>query len=460
MAYSSITKPKDYFETTLITGNGSTQNITGLNFQPDWIWYKRRNATGHNRLIDSVRGSDKLVQTDLTNAEGTDATYVTSFNSDGWSIGSNTDVNASSGTTVAWSWKAGGTAPAITYVVKVVSDSGNKYRFDDFGTSAVTLDLQEGGTYTFDQSDSSNSGHPLRFYTASDKTGGEYTTGVTTTGTPGSSGAQTVITVAASAPTLYYQCSNHAGMGGQANTNSLFGSSNFSGSIQSTVSAGTTQGFSIVKVAKSNTNVATIGHGLGVIPKFIIGKDLDGADNWTCYSEFIGNAKGIYLNATNAEISASTFWNSTSPTSSVFTIGSDNTWNSPSILFYCFADVKGYSKFGTYTGNGSTAGPFIYTGFKPAWIMSKSYSNTESWIIKDATRDPVNPADTNLAANSANSESTWGTEYDIDILSNGFKMRDTAGQTNGNGYDFIYLAFAENPFVGNDSGTAVPATAR
>ena len=147
-------------------------------------------------------------------------------------------MNTNSATFVAWNWLAGGTAPAITYVVKVVSDSGNKYRFDDYGTSAVTLDLQECGTYTFDQSDSSKSVHPLRFYTASDKTGGEYTTGVTTTGTPGSSGAQTVITVAASAPTLYYQCSNHAGMGGQANTNSTFGSSNFSGSIQSTVSAG------------------------------------------------------------------------------------------------------------------------------------------------------------------------------------------------------------------------------
>ena len=98
MAYSSIVKPTEYFDTTLITGNGSTQNITGLEFQPDWIWYKRRNATGHNRLIDSVRGSNKLIQTDLTNAEGTDATYVTSFNSDGWSIGSNTDVNASGGT--------------------------------------------------------------------------------------------------------------------------------------------------------------------------------------------------------------------------------------------------------------------------------------------------------------------------------------------------------------------------
>ena len=114
MAYSSITKPSDYFDTTLITGNGSTQNITGLGFQPDWIWMKRRNATGHNRLIDSVRGSNKLIQSDLTNAEGTDATYVTSFNSDGWSIGTNTDINATGGTAVGWSWLAGGSASSNT----------------------------------------------------------------------------------------------------------------------------------------------------------------------------------------------------------------------------------------------------------------------------------------------------------------------------------------------------------
>ncbi len=232
------------------------------------------------------------------------------------------------------------------------------------------------------------------------------------------------------------------------------GSANTDGSITSTVSANTTAGFSIVKVAKPNTNVATIGHGLGDTPKFIIGKDLDGADNWTCYHEGIGNGKGIYLNATNAETSASSFWNSTSPTNSVFTIGSDNTWNSPSILFYCFAEKTGYSKFGSYTGNGNADGTFVYTGFKPAFVMSKSYTNTESWIMKDVARDTFNPVEKNLAANSSNSESTWGTAYDIDILSNGFKMRDASGQTNGSGFGFIYMAFAEAPLVGTNGVTA------
>ena len=459
MAYSSITKPKNFFDTTLITGNGSTQNITGLNFQSDWIWYKRRNATGHHRLIDSVRGSDKLVQTDLTNAEGTDATYVTSFNSDGWSIGSNTDVNASSGTTVAWSWLAGGTAPAITYVVKVVSDSGNKYRFDDYGTSAVTLDLQEGGTYTFDQSDSSNSGHPLRFYTASDKTGGEYTTGVTTTGTPGSSGAQTVITVAASAPTLYYQCSNHAGMGGQANTNSTFGSSNFGGSIQSTVSANTTSGFSIVKWTGTGS-AGTIGHGLGSAPLIVLFKKRSAASNWYFYTYQIdGSSDELSLNLTEAKTDRSL----TAPTSSLFYVDDQAERNASSAnqLAYVFAEKKGYSKFGTYTGNGNTNGAFVYTGFKPAFVLTKSTSNAVNWQINGSKIGPFNLMTSKIFANTNAVEDT-GSENTMDFLSNGFKPRGTGSSENinGSGYSYIYMAFAENPFVGNDSGTAVPVVAR
>ena len=250
-------------------------------------------------------------------------------------------------------------------------------------------------------------------------------------------------------------------MGGQANTNSTFGSSNFSGSIQSTVSANTTAGFSMVKVAKSNTNVATIGHGLGVTPKFIIGKDLDGVDNWTCYSESIGNDKGIYLNATNAEVSASTFWNSTSPTSSVFTIGSDNTWNSPSILYYCFADVKGYSKFGSYVGNGNNDGTFVYTGFKPAFVLVKRSSGTDNWMITDTKRSSSgggNVIDRRILPNLSNAEYT--NTSPMDILSSGFKHRDSDDINNASGSTYIYWAFAENSFVGNDSGTAVPVVAR
>ena len=193
MAYTTIDKPTDYFNTVLYTGNGGTQSITGVGFQPDWIWTKGRSGSRGHTLVDSLRGATKTLESATSSAEETHSNSITSIDSDGFSLGNRNQGNANSETFVSWNWLAGGTAPAITYSVKVVSDSGNKYRFDDFGTSAVTLDLQEGGTYTFDQSDSSNSGHPLRFSTTSNGThggGSEYTTGVTTTGTPGSSGAK------------------------------------------------------------------------------------------------------------------------------------------------------------------------------------------------------------------------------------------------------------------------------
>ena len=148
------------------TGTGSQLAVTGVGFQPDWIWFKNRGTTNSHGLQDSVRG---FSTTGIQSTNGTDADpafngntlgYVSAVGSDGFTVEAGNCANASSNNYVSWNWSAGGSAPAITYSVKVVSDSGNKYRFDDFGTSAVTLDLQEGGTYTFDQSDSSNSGHP------------------------------------------------------------------------------------------------------------------------------------------------------------------------------------------------------------------------------------------------------------------------------------------------------------
>ena len=472
MAYSSITKPEDHFNTKLYTGNGGTQSITGVGFQPDWCWIKNRNDTGGggygHRLIDAVRGATKELYSNNNGAENTVSTGLTSFDSDGFTLGSSSGVNnnaSGADSYVAWNWLAGGTTPAITYSVKVVSDSGNKYRFDDFGTSAVTLDLQEGGTYTFDQSDSSNSGHPLRFSTTSDGThggGSEYTTNVTTTGTPGSAGAKTVITVAASAPTLYYYCTQHSGMGGQANTNSTFGSSNFSGSIQSRVSAGSTQGFSIVSYTGSATNPSTVGHGLGTAPSMIIVKNrsTSGRD-WVIWHKALGGASStadLLLFTTDAKITSSGYWGSSAPSSTTFGVGNinNNNANGDNHIAYCFAEKKGYNKFGSYTGNGNTDGPFIYTGFKPAFVIVKNtVTSPTDWIMIDNKRPGYNlglPIQPNLS----NAE---GSSNTADLLSNGFKVRNQYGGWNG-AVKTIYMAFAENPFVANDSGTAVPVTAR
>ncbi len=455
MAYTTIDDPTINFNTKLYTANATSGTaITGVGFQPDWLWIKNRTSAYQHESFDSVRGATKRLLPSDSDSETT-VSGVTSFDSDGFTLGDAYNSNKDSGNSiVSWCWKAGGTAPAVTYTVKVVSDSGNKYRFDDFGTSAVTLDLQEGGTYTFDQSDSSNSGHPLRFSTTSDGThggGSEYTTNVTTTGTAGSAGAKTVITVAASAPTLYYYCTQHSGMGGQANTNSTFGSSNFSGSVQTKVSANTTAGFSIVSYTGTGS-VGTFGHGLGVKPNVTIQKKRSGSAAWTFYHDKVATDPAtdyLYLSSNAAVADYADHYNDTEPTSSVFTLGTDTSINGSGAtnIMYCFAKKQGYSSFGTYQGNGNADGTFVYTGFKPTWVLVKKTSASDSWGLLDTKRDTINPIGKTVFPDSTDSA-----EYDyndvMDIVSNGFKFKSSVFNTNGSTY--IYMAFAESPFVNSN----------
>jgi len=340
MAYTTINKSTDYFNTKLYTGNGSTNAITGVGFQPDWVWIKSRGLARSHQINDAVRGAGKILATDNTGAEFTDTNRITTLDSDGFTLGSNDNVNGSSDNLVSWNWLANGA-----------------------------------------------------------------------------------------------------------------GSSNTDGSDSSTVSANTTAGFSIVKWTPSGGN-ATVGHGLGAVPEMIISFRIDGAQDRFVYHKDIGNTKYVRLNQTTASTTDANAWNNTTPTSSVFSVGSQ--FGGSDYIAYCFAEKKGFSKFGSYTGNGSTDGAFVYTGFKPAFVLIKSVSTT-NWNMFDNKRSAFNVADETLWANSSDSESTVGTGYGIDILSNGFKARSTSSQVNFNNTQMIYMAFAEAPLVGSNN---VPATAR
>jgi len=219
-------------------------------------------------------------------------------------------------------------------------------------------------------------------------------------------------------------------------------SSNTSGSITSTVSVGATQGFSVVTYTGTGAN-ATVGHGLGVAPKMIIVKQRNAARSWAVYHASLGNGGGVYLDATNAYSVDIAFWNNTSPTSSVFSIGTGTSVNvnTGTYVAYCFSAVAGYSAFGSYTGNGSTDGPFVYCGFRPRFVMAKSSSAVSDWTIVDTARDLTNLSTATLFPNGSSAE---GTGFQLDITSNGFKLRSTGQNTNSATY--IFAAFAENPY--------------
>ena len=217
---------------------------------------------------------------------------------------------------------------------------------------------------------------------------------------------------------------------------------NTSGSISAQVRANPTAGFSIVTYTGTGAN-ATVGHGLGVAPSMIITKNRDSLTAWWVYHTSLGNTQYLVLNTTAAAVTSSSAWNNTSPTSSVFSIGAANPSNANQDVAYCFAEVKGYSAFGSYTGNGSTDGTFVYLGFRPRFIMIRNTSIVANWNLIDTARDYYNTQGLYLFANSSAAEGS--TSY-IDILSNGFKLRTAGGGVNGSGNTFIYAAFAENPF--------------
>jgi hypothetical protein len=332
----TVVQGDDYFNTVLYTGTGATRSVTGVGFQPDWVWIKSRSVgTYHHRLTDAVRGVTKELYSNLTNAEGTDPNGLTAFGSDGFTLGSSNEYNFSGATFVAWNWNAGG--------------------------STVT---------------------------------------------------------------------------------------NTAGSISSQVRANTTSGFSIVTYTGTGAN-ATVGHGLGVAPRMIIIKSRSDVSGWAVYQADVGNTKYLRLDGTDAANTASTLWNNTSPTSSVFSVGTDGWVNtSPrTYVAYCFAPVAGFSAFGSYTGNGSADGPFVYLGFRPAFVLIKqSSASGEHWTILDDQRNTSNVVNKELYANLANAEGSNAGNATLDFTSNGFKIRTTNAGQNTSSATYIYAAFASNPF--------------
>jgi hypothetical protein len=223
--------------------------------------------------------------------------------------------------------------------------------------------------------------------------------------------------------------------------------SNTAGSITSTVSANTTSGFSVVTYAGNSTAGATVGHGLGVVPAMVIYRLRNATSNWIIYHTSVAPTSALQF--TTAAIYSTPAFNNTAPTSSVLTIGgasvgtNDTGYN---FVAYCFAEVAGYSKFGSYTGNGSTDGPFVFTGMKPAYVMFKRTDVANDWGIIDATRSAYNVTANTLYADLAIAESTSSSVDSADLLSNGFKLRVSNNGANASGGTYIYMAFASSPF--------------
>ena len=242
------------------------------------------------------------------------------------------------------------------------------------------------------------------------------------------------------------------------------GSTTGSGTAKTyTGSVNTTSGFSIINYTGNGSSGHTIPHNLNAVPKMFIVKSPSIADDgWFVYNGVQGATKNFRMEATGAVGTSTVYWNDTEPTSSVFTLGSSGgtNQNGQTYIAYIFADVKGFSKMGSYTGNGNADGTFVYTGFKPSFVLIKNSSATADWCLRDDKRSPINVTQDTLFPNTADSESTGGTSYDIDFLSNGFKIRNTSSRFNTSGNTYIYMAFAENPFVATSGTNAIPVTAR
>ena len=336
MSYSTIDNPELHFQCKTYTGTGSSQSITldgDENMQPDFVWIKNRSDAYDHVLFDVVRGVTKNIHSNGSDAEVTEAQTLTAFNTDGFTVGTDGKVNASSNNMVSWNWKAGGS-----------------------------------------------------------------------------------------------------------------GSANNDGSINTTsTSANSTSGFSISKFTATGS-AATIGHGMSAIPKMIWVKRTDSSGSWQVYHASLGATKYLELQNNQEVYANSGRWNDTTPTSSVFSIAGE--FGSSTVnISYAFAEKTGYCKIGSYQGNGNADGTFVYTGFKPAFIMIKRTDASGDWGIFDNKREGYNDETNRLKPNGTDTEED---DNFMDIVSNGFKLRITSSSLNNSSGTYIFMAFAESPFVNSN----------
>ena len=339
MAFTTIDNPELYFQVKTYTGNGGTLAITldgSEDMSPNFVWIKERNLTSSHALTDTVRGNTKKIKTDDSDAEETNTNLITSFDSDGFTLGDNGNANQSSSQTyVAWCWVESATAG-----FDIVSYTGN---------------------------------------------------------------------------------------------------------------------------SSDGTTTQDISHSLSAVPHWILVKNRADATNFAVYHK--GNTSSpeteiIYLNVTNATADDNAFWGDTSPTSSQFRVGGDNgvNGNSDAMIAYLWSEKQGFSRFGSYTGNGDNNGTFVFTGFSPAFIMIKRSDSTGQWGMNDTKRDFNDEYgnDTSVFADNHQVETSSGS-LNVDFLSNGFKLRSDNNEYNNNGGSYFYMAFAEAPMV-NSNG--LPSNAR
>ena len=344
MAYTTINKSSLHMNTKLFTGTGSENAITGIGFQPDWVWFKSRTNTEHHKLYDAVRGVQKTLYSNLDNASYTDAQSLKSFGSDGYTVGTESAINGNGQSIVSWNWKANGQ-----------------------------------------------------------------------------------------------------------------GSANTDGTINSTyTSANTTSGFSIIQYTGTGS-AGTVGHGLDQTLDAVIVKKTSGDEDWNVWFRAETPKIGILNDGAAFYSPGAAGINGPTITSDVVGLGTSATANGSGATYvaYCFAEKQGYSKFGSYVGNGNADGSFIYTGFKPAFVIIKESNGTNSWQMWDNKTSPYNLANAYLQPNTTSAEISGNNQ--IDILSNGIKLRSSNTANNGSGQSFIFMAFAAAPLVGTND---IPANAK